>query len=95
MSFLDTLNKVDDVINKVTETGKEYQQLTSSYKDARGRIHSYKDGSRKKLMNEVERIRNKSKRFGRTCMIIWALIVISTIVLCITGNDIVLRVFGL
>ena len=94
MGIIDKMEKVNAVMDGIAKISDDYQTLRSSGQYMKEELMSYNNGRRSEQLKTVESIRKKDTRLLRCIAALWAVMFILTIVLCVTGNDVVLRALG-
>lgn len=93
--ILDKTNQVMDTANNIMDTANNTLEGVNDVRN------HYKNGKRylKEQSAEddikVQKINRKTNFVVRLMLILWAVMIIGTIVLCVMGNDIVLQVLHL
>ncbi len=98
MSLEGMFSKMDEILDKTNQVMDTANNTLDGVNDVR---NHYKNGKRylKEQSAEddirVHKINRKTNFVVRLMLILWAVMIIGTIVLCVTGNDIVLQVLHL
>ena len=98
MSLEGMFSKMDEILDKTNQVMDTANNTLDGVNDVR---NHYKNGKRylKEQSAEddikVQKINRKTNFVVRLMLILWAVMIIGTIVLCVTGNDIVLQVLHL
>ena len=98
MSLEGMFSKMDEILDKTNQVMDTANNTLEGVNDVR---NHYKNGKRylKEQSTEddikVQKINRKTNFVVRLMLILWAVMIIGTIVLCVTGNDIVLQVLHL
>lgn len=98
MSLEGMFSKMDEILDKTNQVMDTANNTLDGVNDVR---NHYKNGKRylKEQSAEddikVQKINRKTNFVVRLMLILWAMMIIGTIVLCVTGNDIVLQVLHL
>ena len=90
--ILEKLNKATKVANDVSKTITVANQSVNAYqrrKDAK------ESGALDRLRKETDRFNEKGRKVIISCLVIWCFLIIATVVLCVTKNDVVLRILNL
>lgn len=98
MSLEGMFSKMDEILDKTNSVMDVANSTLNGVNDVR---NHYKKG--KRYLKEqsvkddikVQKIKRKTNFVVRLMLILWAMMIIGTIVLCVTGNDIVLQVLHL
>ena len=92
---LDTANAVLDTANNIVEKGNTVKATYGVLKHAKD-VNGYnKSLEAKRYWIELEKAKERTRRVIILNLLIWIILIIGTIVLCVTGNDVVLRILGL
>lgn len=86
--ILNSINKAMDTLNNVSRVTGDISTIGKSYKK---RKMDKESGELDRINQEIIRYDKKGSRLIRCTLILWAALIIATIFLCITGNDVVLR----
>lgn len=98
MSLEGMFSKMDEILDKTNQVMDTANNTLEGVNDVR---NHYKNGKRylKEQSAEddikVQKINRKTNFVVRLMLILWAVMIIGTIVLCVTGNDIVLQMLHL
>lgn len=98
MSLEGMFSKMDEILDKTNQVMDTANNTLEGVNDVR---NHYKNGKRylKEQSAEddikVQKINRKTNFVVRLMLILWAVMIIGTIVLCVMGNDIVLQVLHL
>lgn len=98
MSLEGMFSKMDEILGKTNQVMDTANNTLEGVNDVR---NHYKNGKRylKEQSAEddikVQKINRKTNFVVRLMLILWAVMIIGTIVLCVTGNDIVLQMLHL
>lgn len=82
------ISELHSVIAALENMTGAAERLEESYKTSRKDMES---GMKEYYSQEIRRYWRKTKILFLFCIIVWLILIIATIVLCIQGNDIVLR----
>lgn len=88
MEILDKLRDVSDLVDSASDALNSVERLGETYEKSRNDRES---GRKAFYERESNRYWNKTKRLMAFCIILWLFFIVATIVLCIQGNDIILR----
>ena len=89
----DTLNKVTGKIDKATKSVSDVTRDISSIGNSYSRRKQFKEsGELERIKQEIEVYNRKGMILLRCCVGLWGILLIATIILCVAGNDVVLRI---
>lgn len=86
---------LEDIFQKIDQVVNGYNRVKSEYRFLKGNYDFYKSSA---YYNEKRKADRREKiGFGLFYIFafIWGLAIVTTIILCVTGNDVVLRILHL
>jgi hypothetical protein len=83
-------DKIDQVVSGLQEINATANHLNRFRHTLKKRQDAKESGELKRLTDETRRYNDKSFALTIGCWIIWATMIIATIILCVTNNDVVL-----
>ena len=95
MGLLNKLSQVNETIDTITKIGNDYQRLRSSGLYMKEELQSYNNGRRKEYLELVKKIRSKETWLLRLTVLLWGILIVTTVIFCALGNDLILQLFGL
>ncbi len=87
-----TLNDLSNGIKNVTDT---CDNISNTFKNVKSYARFWSSDEYSQKSAEIKKYKQKSNRVFKVFVFIYIAMIISTIILCITNNDIILRLVGL
>ena len=82
------MSKLSNFLNAASQVSKDVSSMAESYE---ARCKAKESGKLSQWKQDIEKYERKSMRVIISCLLIWGIMILITIVLCFTGNDIVLK----
>ena len=92
MGFFDKFEKGLNIANSVYSNVGNTLRTMNEVNDA---VNWSKSEEKQKELDEAQRYRDKAVFLERVFIVIWLVIIVTTIVLCVKGDDIILRLMHL
>lgn len=86
--ILSTVNKAMNTLSAVSKVTGDISSIGNSYNR---RQQSKESGELERIKQQIAIYDKKMARLIRCGLILWIALIVVTVILCITGNDIVLR----
>ena len=93
--FDEMLNKANVVSENIENINNKARKVVGTMESINATKNLISSGQGQRNWEEAARIMNKTEKMIGCFMLLWAIMIIGTIVLCVIGEDIVLRMLHL